>query len=85
MSAHEIRMRHPERNPTLHAETEFAQFAVIKAVVVSDKDEFGIGHGRLQVEARILGRKPLEYFRIRKKVNVLDSLFVDGIQGKVKR
>ena len=53
--------------------------------MVTDKDEFGIGHGRLQVEARILGRKPLKHFGIRKKVNVLDSLFVDGIQGKVQR
>ena len=52
--------------------------------MVSNEHEFRIGYGRMQIEARVLCGKPFEHFRIRKEKYVLDSLFVNCFQGKVK-
>ena len=78
-------MRHPERDPALDAETEFAEFAVVKAVVIGDEHEFGLFYRRAKIQARILRREPFMHFGIRKEEHVPDSLFVNRFEREVER
>ena len=78
-------MRDPERDTALHAERELAKFTIIKAIVVSNKYEFGFFDRRAQIETRVLCCKPFVHFRVRKEKDVLDLAFVNRIEREVQR
>lgn len=78
-------MRNPEGNLALYAEREFAEFAVVKAVMVSDEHELGILDIGAQVERGVLGSKPFRDFGVCKEEHVLDAFFVNRVERKVQR